>query len=93
MPLCILESVIQDYISESVAIHILTVYILAATLYFVYCPEKMQMDKNFAIAQHFAFVANYLNCSFHNLWFTSRFTFEVNQHVNRTYAVLSIIKE
>ena len=35
--------------------------------------------------------ASVYNCSFHNLWFTSRFTFEVNQHVNRTYAVLSII--
>ena len=37
--------------------------------------------------------ASVYNCSFHNIWFTSRFTFEVNQHVNRTYAVLSIIKE
>lgn len=26
-------------------------------------------------------------------WFTSRFTFEVNQHVNRIHAVLNGIKE
>lgn len=36
MPLCLSETVIENRISKSIAIHFLTIYVLAATLYFVY---------------------------------------------------------